>query len=191
MFIPVLSGCVKQQNITKDDLTSFKEGLIREMDQKIQENNELQKNNLKDSQIITMNCKDDLYNSDRSQYDFWKNKFTKLHPEFRTIYDAGSYCELSDGRKLISFSHFKTTDPKSAGQTIALFDSNNNLIKETKNFYCQTLGDLGTPKLDSIDNNKVRVKCVSGDAGLVATQVYEINLNDFTYTELENRSERL
>jgi len=131
-------------------------------------------------------CIDSLYQDNRFQYDFWKNKFATLHPGFRSIYDAGSYCELSDGTKLISFSHFATTDPKSAGQTISLFDGNNNLIRETKGFYCKTIGDLGTPKFDSIKDSKVRLSCSSGDAGYVAKQEYELNLSNFTYVELKN-----
>lgn len=123
-------------------------------------------------------CVNSLFSSyDRTAYDYWKSKFASLHPDL-SVYDAGAYCDLQDGTKLISFSHFKS-DVK--GQTVALFDSADSLLKETKDFYCPTAGDLGTPHFISIQNGIVRMTCSSSDGAYSFVQDYDLDLNDFTF----------
>jgi len=133
-------------------------------------------------------CIDSLYSDDIEKYNFWEATFILLHPQLK-IYDAGSYCDLTDGTKLVSFSHFASSDSISAGQTIILFDSDNNVIKETEDFYCQTIGDLGTPRFDSIDNGIVQLSCNSGDGPVALHQFYELNLDDFSYIFLRKETE--
>lgn len=126
-----------------------------------------------------VSCTKSLYLDNRNQYDFWEAKFSKLYPNLK-VYDAGAYCKLSNGDQLVSFSHF-SQDKTKAGQTIILFDKNNNLLKATDGFYCQTMGDLGYPVFDSIKDNKVIMSCSSGDAGYSLKQTYELNLDTFKF----------
>jgi hypothetical protein len=132
--------------------------------------------------ITFSECIDSLYRSDRNAYASWKGKFKAMHPEYSSIYDAGSYCALSDGTQLVSFSYFAASDHKEKGQAIVLFDSEGEALKETQDFFCKTLGDLGTPKFDSLQDGKAGLSCVSVDAGQKAEQIYELDLDTFAYT---------
>lgn len=126
-------------------------------------------------------CIDSLYSYNRDQYNVWKTKLSELYPSLR-VYDVGAYCELNNGNKLISFSHFPANGEISvAGQTIILFDENNNILKATQNFYCQTIGDLGYPVFKSLENDIVTMTCSSGDAGHFLKSTYELDLNTFEF----------
>src|SRR2546429_71786 len=82
----------------------------------------------------SINCTRSLWKNDSPRYLFWKRHYALFHPEWAVLYDVGSACELTDGRTLVSFSYFRSKDPNSGGQSIALFDANNNLIRETGGF---------------------------------------------------------
>ncbi len=161
-------------------------------DQKIQENNDALKNESENLQQITMNCDHSLYSSNRALFDSWGKKFATLHPEFFNPY-LGSYCELSDGNKLLSFAYFtdkKITTVNTGAQSVALFDKNDNLLKETKGLNCKTLGDVGAPKIQTLKDNTVVLDCSSGDAGIIITNIFLLNLSDFSFTQLEKSTER-
>ncbi len=115
--------------------------------------------------IVFSECVDSLCEADRDAYSSWKKKFMKLHPEYGGIYDAGSYCELSDGTQLVSFSYFLKTDHGKDGQAVVLFDGRGNVLKEPQGFRCRTIGDTGTPKFDSLAEGKLGLRCVSAGAG--------------------------
>lgn len=142
------------------------------------------------AKVSAKSCISSLYSDDRAKYDFWKNKYGSLHSEFQ-MYDAGSYCLLSNGTQLVSFAYFKrggsqeggAIGPNAAGQSIALFDANNNLVRETRNLYEHTLGDLGSPRIDSVSNGKVQFSFSSGDAGVSVKQSYQMTLSDFNFTK--------
>lgn len=129
------------------------------------------------------------YEEGESDYTLWKERFAELYPEL-DVYDAGAYCELEGGQKLISFSYF---DPSiesdkpldQGGQMIILFDENDNKLKATEGFYCPTLGDLGYPTLESLEEGMVTMSCNSGDAGQIVKKMYQLKLESFEYEELE------
>lgn len=134
-------------------------------------------------------CIGSLYSSDRAKYDFWKSKYANLHPEF-AIRDAVSYCQLTDGTQFVSFS-FSQTGPGSgesvghfAGASIALFDKNNNLVRENNDL--RAIGD-GVPYIDSVANSKVRFRSLGKGAGTLTENfderidVYELQLSDFSF----------
>lgn len=142
------------------------------------------------SEISFVTCMESLYNEDRGKYDYLKNKFAELYPDLR-VYDAGAYCELSSGNQLVSFSHFTASGKiEDASQTIVLFDANNNQLTATIDFYCETIGDLGYPIFQSIDNNIVTMRCSSGDAGASIKQIYELDIDTFEFNFIKEEDTR-
>lgn len=135
-------------------------------------------------------CVDNLQaRQDRKQFNVWLGRLTELYPRFRKIYDVGAYCHLSDGKQLISFSHFTTTDPNTGAQTVALFSENNELLKDVTHVFCPNLGDLLTPEFHNLSDNAVTLSCTGFDAGHTATVVFDLNLTTFEYTERDAGSE--
>jgi hypothetical protein len=131
----------------------------------------------------------ELRAEDPAQYDYWVARFTSLHPTLR-VYDAGSYCELNDGTQLVSFSFFKPQDGEwsgvtkdTAGQSIALFDREGNLLAETEGLFEKTLGDLGYPRIGLVENGIVTFSFSSGDGEAVSHQSYELRLGDFSFSK--------
>lgn len=144
----------------------------------------------------TNNCVKNLESSDPNKFLIFKEKYTKLHPEYKpdSIY-IYSYCSLSGETQLISVSFFKNYSGKwdgmtkdTSGQSIVLFDKNNDFIRETKDLYQHTLGDLVPPEIESVDSKKAIFSFSSGDAGFFTKQTYELNLEDFIYILIEKIS---
>ncbi len=130
-----------------------------------------------------VSCSESLYSDNRAQYHFWQAKFSELYPDLK-VFDAGAYCELNNGNQLISFSHVPVGGeiPEEQGQTIILFDKNNDVLKATENFQCVTLGDVGYPTFKSLEKNKVTMTCSSGDAGNFLELTYELDLDTFEFS---------
>ncbi len=124
-----------------------------------------------------------LYKNDRLEYQAWKDVFTATHKNL-SVYDAGSYVELSNGNKIVTFSYFASEDPQSAGQVVVLFDANNNVIRETKGLQCKAFGDVPTPVIDSVKDNKIYVSCTAGDAGLIKQEKFEIDISNFGFRKI-------
>jgi len=126
-------------------------------------NKSLFKNNEKkqtqENTILFSSCTKSLYSYNPNQYNFWKTKFNNINKDIRA-YDAGAYCKLSNGKQLISFSYF-TIENNIPGQTITLFDSNNNLEKTTKNFSCNIKEKWIYPVFNGISNNNIHISCQS------------------------------
>jgi hypothetical protein len=143
----------------------------------------MQKSVEEKAKISFVSCADSLYSDNRAQYNFWQAKFSELYPDLR-VYDAGAYCELNNGNQLISFSYVPVDGeiPEEVGQTIILFDKNNDVLKATENFHCLTLGDIGYPKFKSLEKNKVTMTCSSGDAGNFLELTYELDLDTFEFS---------
>lgn len=128
-------------------------------------------------------------------YDVWKEIYSDIHPELG-IYSVGSYCELKDGSRLVSFSFFKKyegewtgVNTNNAGQSIVLFDERKNLLRETKDLFVKTLGDHGAPYIDSASNGTAIFRFGSSDGGETQSVMYELNLIDFTYKIIDNKDE--
>lgn len=135
-----------------------------------------------ETKMSFVSCMDSLYVDRRDYYSYWKGKFSGLYPNLR-VYDAGSYCELNNGNQLISFSHFPTDgEVAGTGQTIILFDEEDKVLKATENFHCQTMGDLGYPVFESLEDNIVTMTCSSGDAGQFLKSTYELDLETFEFS---------
>ncbi len=128
-------------------------------------------------------CLKSLY-EDMDAYDYWEERFTATFPDL-DVYDAGAYCELEDGTKLVSFSYFydNELDP-GAGQMVVLFDQANQLLKSTDDFVCPTLGDVGYPKFDSIESDILNMYCGVLDPASPYHVKYKLNLDTFNVTEI-------
>lgn len=133
------------------------------------------------SAFTFVSCSDSLYSDSPEQYEAWEQKFSELYPNLR-VYDAGAYCVLNNDYQLISFSYFSTDGTvNNAGQVVALFDGNDQLLKTTENFRCNTMGDLGYPVFMSLENSVVTMMCSSGDAGHYLRETYELHLDTFAH----------
>ncbi|MBU1074674.1 hypothetical protein KJ705_01175 [Patescibacteria group bacterium] len=136
---------------------------------------------IENPEILTLEtCIDDLLSEDTDLYDVWETAFAELHPKLSAVY-AGSFCELSNGIALITYSHQDKTDDYKAGQTIIAFDKDREYVNETKQFYCPTLGDLLAPHFKSLENGILSVYCWSGDAAIGRYEEFRMNLNDFLF----------
>ena len=138
-------------------------------------------------QISIRSCTQISYQQNRSQFEIWKEIFTKTHPQFRRVYDVGTHCELSNGNQLVTFSYFGSTEPASQGQTVVLFDSNRNLLHETKDLNCQAYGDAPTPFIDSLENDKLYVSCRVADKDgnlTVKKEKFLVDMDAFSFREL-------
>ncbi len=140
------------------------------------------------SEMLFLFCDDSIFLDRPKEYDFWESRFSELYPDLN-VYDAGAYCRLNTGGRLISFSHF-SKDSKGlsgkelmdkAGQTIILFDASNTLLRATEGFYCKTSGDLGYPTFKSLIDGKVIMNCESGDAGWHFKSTYELDFDTFDF----------
>lgn len=140
-------------------------------------------NNPQQAAVSVKSSVGSLYKSNQSQYEAWKKIFTTSHSDLR-VYDAGSYAELSDGTKIVTFSYFAGEDAQSAGQIVALFDANNKLLRETSGLKCAVRGDVPTPSIDSVKDNKIYVSCTVGDAGVISKEKFEINISDFSFRKI-------
>jgi len=129
----------------------------------------------------SINCTRSLWKNDSPRYLFWKRHYALFHPEWAVLYDVGSACELTDGRTLVSFSYFRSKDPNSGGQSIALFDANNNLIRETGGFHCAEIGDIPAPILVSIEESKVVVSCDDFDANHKVRSLFDLDIVNFSW----------
>lgn len=120
----------------------------------------------------------------RDAYNFWVSIFNKVHPEF-LLYGAGTHCLLTDGTHLVSYSFFKGDPAENqhvgVGQSIMWFDKDYNLIDETKDLYQQTIGDIGTPGIESVNDGKALFLIGGSDIELTIEVEYELNLRDFSY----------
>ncbi len=136
---------------------------------------------IEDTASLTLkNCVDDLATSDMEKYDFLKSLYAGFHPEL-SVTDAGSYCEFSNGMKIVSFAYQALDGEATPGQSIAVFDADNNYINETADFYCPTLGDLLTPHFKSLNEGMLTLYCWSGDGAIGRYEEYSLNLSDFSY----------
>ena len=151
-------------------------------------------NKIDTKDIVT--CIQKIETQDPNKYSLLKEKYTAAHPEYKpdSIY-IYSYCPMKNGSQLVSISFFKNYSGKwegltkdTAGQSLALFDKDNNLHMETKDFFQRTLGDLVPPEIESVDSKKAIFSFSSGDAGFFTKQTYELNLEDFSYILIEKIS---
>jgi hypothetical protein len=124
-------------------------------------------------------CTTDLFSAQPRAYETWRNRYGAFHPEFASIYDVGSLCVLQDGTTLVSFSYFHSPDPKSRQQSVVLFDTNNNPLKETTGIHCRFIGDFPAPRIQAVTDGVAEILCVSADAGLSLAQRYLFDLSSF------------
>lgn len=123
------------------------------------------------------------WQSDLTMFDYWKDALSFLYPDTQNLY-PGSYCGLINNNKLISFS----LNRDDGSQKIALFDAENNLLKETEGFKCAGIGEQPLPMINSINGDLVAISCSSGDAGHNMLQEYYLNINDFSFSLINSES---
>ena len=135
--------------------------------------------------LTLKNCIDNLAEDDLVKYDFLKFLYAGFHPEL-SVAEAGSYCEFSNNMKIVSFSYQLAEEPVTSGQSMAVFDADNNYINETSNFYCPTLGDLLTPHFKSLSEGVLASYCWSSDGAVGRYEEYNLNLADFSYEKTKS-----
>lgn len=134
----------------------------------------------KTQSLSATRCAVSLYQENPAAIGVWKNAFRLAHPEY-LVYDVGSACELSDGTTLVSFSHYRGRAGVDPGQTIARFERNKTITRETKGFFCRTIGDHAAPLIMSVSDGRAVIFCSTNDAGQTREEAYELNLDLFSF----------
>ena len=116
---------------------------------------------------------------------YWETQYRKANPTTPFIYAPGSYCESPDGSKLMTMAYFTQGAGKGKEQIIVLFDKEGKITRVYKGNICHTVGDFDSPRILSVEQGKLNMFCLSGDAGYIAFNVYQSPLETLIPTEVE------
>ncbi len=108
---------------------------------------------------------------------YWGTQYRKTNLTAPFIYAPGSYCESSDGTKLVTMGYFDNGQvPNKATQVIVLFGKDEKIVRTYKDNFCHTVGDFGSPLIMSVEQGKLNMFCLSSDGGYTAFNVYQASL---------------
>ncbi len=118
---------------------------------------------------------------------YWGTQYRKINQTVPFIYAPGSYCESSDGSKLVTMGYFdnvKVQDNET--QAIVLFGADQKIVRAHKDNFCHTVGDFGAPLISTVEQGSVRMFCLSGDGGYTVFNVYQAPIETLIPVEVKS-----
>jgi hypothetical protein len=136
-------------------------------------------------------CQYNLFETNRAEYEYWSNFYTRIHPTYRSVYPRDR-CSLSRGYAVVTLSYYDEAIPDrrfeggtwGARQAVVLVREDQStahkLLAETKDFFHQTVGDIVPPTLVTSGNGTLLVGFYAGDAGAWLRTYYALAPQTFT-----------
>ncbi len=125
---------------------------------------------------------DCLIDSDDLMTLYWGTQYLRANPTIPFIYDPGSYCELSDGSKLMTVALITE-------KAIVMFNKDGKIVNTYKDNFCHTMGDFSAPLILSIEQGNLNLFCLTGDGPEREFNVYQAPLTTLVPTEVKRDTE--
>ena len=99
-----------------------------------------------------------------------------------------SLCTFSNDYYLVSFSDFPQSGiVKFYENKILLLDKNYTLLRYTSGIKCKNAGEVFSPDIKDVFNDKARLICEAGDGGYKLYQEFALDLNTFEFEIIKDR----
>lgn len=119
---------------------------------------------------------------------YWGAQYRKGNPAIPFIYAPGSYCESSNGQKLMTMAYYTQKAENTGEQVIVLFDKEGRILRSYKGNICRTVGNFGASLIVYVEQGRLNMFCLSGDAGYTAFNVYQASVETLIPKEFERNT---